>query len=104
MEETIQLLSFLVSFFFGFFFHILTRIHFKFTESYPTLLKYLTTFLFILNIVLLYLLILYYLNGGVLHVYFLIFVFLGFFFYGVLSRNVKFQKLLSLRIVNFFRK
>jgi len=104
MEETLQLLSFLVSFLFGFFFHILTQFHFKVSEQYPILLKYLSTFLFILDIVLFYILILYYLNGGVLHTYFLFFVFFGFFLYGSLRKCVKLKDFLTSVIDKFLRK
>ena len=74
MDEIVQLLSFLFSFLFGFSFHIMTRWHFKITETYSTLLKYVTTILFVINIVLFYVYIMYHLNDGVLHIYFLLFV------------------------------
>ena len=99
MNEVIQLLSFFASFCFGFFFHILTLFHFKLTDTYPVWLKYLTTLLFILDITLSYLLILYYLNGGIVHIYFVTFVFLGFGAYSFVSKNVKNTKISSLKIV-----
>lgn len=104
MEETLQLFSFFLSFLFGFFFHFFSFFHFKICDKYSIYFRYFVTFLFVLDSVLIYLLLLYYLNGGVLHIYFLIFVFLGFFSYGYLSKHVNFSKILSSRIVKFFRK
>lgn len=91
MEETLQLLSFFCSFLFGFCFSIFTCFHFKVSEKYPTFLKYISTFLFILDVLLAYLLIMYYLNNGVIHIYFLVFVFLGFVSFHFLSKNVKYR-------------
>lgn len=104
MEETLQLLSFLVSFFFGFFFHMVSNFHFKITEKYPVLFQYLSTFLFLLDAVLLYIFILYYLNGGVLHIYFLIFLFLGFFLFGIFQKRVKLTDILSTLIAKIFHR
>ena len=89
MEETLQLLSFLVSFLFGFIFHLFSNFHFKITDRYSILLKYIATFLFLLDAVLVYILILYYLNGGILHIYYLIYVFLGYNLLGILLKPDK---------------
>ena len=99
MNEVIQLLSFFASFCFGFFFHALTNFHFKLTDTYTIWLKYLTTFLFIGDITLMYLLLLYYLNDGVVHIYFVFFVIFGFASYGYLSKNVNISKNSILKIV-----
>ncbi len=104
MEETLQLLSFFISFVFGFFFHLCARFHFKVSDKYPILLKYVSTFLFLLDGVLFYLLLLYYLNGGVLHIYFLFFVFLGFFLYGYLQKRVKLCSFLTKCVDKIFRR
>ncbi len=104
MDEVTQLLSFLVSFLFGFGFHFLTQFHFKVTETYPMFLKYVTTLLFILNIVLIYLLSMYYLNCGVIHIYFVFFVFLGFLFYGFLQKYVNFKNILPKKIAKYIYK
>lgn len=104
MDEVTQLLSFFVSFLFGFCFHFLTRFHFKVTETYPMFLKYFTTLLFVLNIVLMYLLGMYYLNSGVIHIYFVFFVFLGFLFYGFLQKYVNFKDILPRKIAKYIYK
>jgi len=101
MEETLQLFSFFVSFVFGLGFHFLTDIHFNLIASYHSFFKYLSTILFMLDIVLGYLFIMYQLNEGVIHIYFLFFVFLGFFSYGFLHRNVKLKNIMSFRLGKF---
>lgn len=103
MDEITQLLSFLFSFLFGFGFHILTIWHFKLTDTYATFLRYITTILFVLNIVLLYVYIMYQLNDGVLHPYFLAFVFFGFLMYSLVKKYVKFPKIRSVKVEKFFR-
>ena len=104
MDEVTQLLSFLVSFCFGFFFHILTNFHFKITDTYSLLMRYVTTLLFVVNLVLMYVLCLYYLNDGIIHIYFLIFVFLGFLGYGFLHKNVNLRKVLPSKIAKYIYK
>ncbi len=104
MDEVTQLLSFFVSFCFGFFFHILTNFHFKITDTYSVLMRYITTVLFVIDIVLMYVLSLYYLNNGIIHIYFLIFVFLGFFAYGFLHKNVNLNKVLPRKIAKYIYK
>lgn len=94
MEETLQICSFLLSFCYGVFFGLATIWHFHVTNHYSILMKYLTTFLFILDIVLGYLFCMYQLNEGVFHVYFLLFVLIGFGLAFPLQKYVKsyFQK------------
>lgn len=67
-------------------------------------LKYVTTLLFVLNIVLIYLLSMYYLNCGVIHIYFVFFVFLGFLFYGFLQKYVNFKNILPKKIAKYIYK
>ena len=104
MDEITQLFSFLLSFLFGFGFHILTRWHFKISETYSLVMKYLTTILFVINIVLLYVYLMYLLNDGVLHIYFLLFVVFGFVTFDILHRHVKLEFFLPEKIEKIFRK
>ena len=104
MDEITQLFSFLLSFLFGFGFHILTRWHFKISETYSLVMKYLTTILFVINIVLLYVYLMYLLNDGVLHIYFLLFVFFGFVTFDILHRHVKLEFFLPEKKEKIFRK
>lgn len=104
MDEIIQLLSFLFSFLFGFGFHIVTRWHFKISETYSISMKYLTTILFVINIVLLYVYLMYQLNDGIIHIYFLLFVLFGFVVFDILQKHVKLSSFLPSKIEKIFRR
>ena len=60
MDEVIQLFSFFVSFCIGFVFSIVTKFHFKLVGSYPKILQYLLTFLYVIDFVLLYVILIIY--------------------------------------------
>lgn len=90
MDYKIQLLSFAFSFLYGLFFYYTGFFNYHFIKKSPILLQYLISFVYILDIVLLYILILYKINYGVVHVYFLIFLFLGFLLGGIYQKS--FQK------------
>lgn len=79
MNNHIQLLSFFVSFLFGICFSFVSRFHYDMVFSLKKIPRYLLTFLFILDVSLFYILILYYINSGVVHIYFVIVTFLGYF-------------------------
>jgi hypothetical protein len=89
MNYKVQLLSFFLSFLFGLFFSFTSRFHYKLVFSLNRWYRYFLTFLFILDISLLYILILYYVNQGVFHFYFLICTFIGYFCEKSLFKNVK---------------
>lgn len=78
MDNRIQLLSFFFSFLYGILFSFLSRYHYKLVNQLKSWFRYLLTILFILDISLLYILLLYYINHGVVHLYFLIVTFLGY--------------------------
>ncbi len=79
MNYKIQLLSFLVSFLFGIFFYFTSLLNHKMIAKQNSILKYATTLLYIVVISLLYVLLMYKVNYGVIHIYFLIVLFLGFY-------------------------
>jgi len=78
MQNEIQLLSFFVSFLFGIIFAFLNEFNNKLIAKGKKGFKIAATFLFIINISLLYLLLMYKINEGVIHLYFLLFVVLGY--------------------------
>ncbi len=80
MDEVLQLYSFLFSFGYGLMFGIFSRWHFQLIEKYHKLWQAILTFVFIIDIVLGYLVSMYFLNGGVFHLYFLFCLFGGFWF------------------------
>ena len=84
MDYQLQLISFLVSFLFGLFFSFTSRVHYQFVFSLKKISKYVLTFLFILDISLFYILLLYYINHGVVHIYFVCVTLIGY----VLERKI----------------
>lgn len=74
-----QVVSVVISFLYGVFFSILLNINSKFIYETKKIKKYLFNFIFVLDNVLLYFIILRYINNGILHYYFIIALVLGFF-------------------------
>ena len=69
MNYKLQLLSFLVSFLFGIFFYFTSLLNHKMIQNQPIFMKYIVTFLYILVISLLYVLLMYKVNYGIIHIY-----------------------------------
>ncbi len=96
MDNHIQLLSFFYSFLFGIFFSFVSRFHYGFISSLKNWFRYLLTILFILDISLLYILMMYYINHGVVHLYFVLFTMLGYigekYFTLIVKNHVKFRR------------
>jgi len=79
MELKIQIISLFVSFLFGIFLFVMVKINYKYLFSVKNnKLKVLFNFIFCLDLSLLYFLILYFLNNGTLHMYFLLLIIFGF--------------------------
>ena len=94
MSAGVQLFTFFVSFLYGVLFSFLTRWHFYVNLSNSIIMKYLSTVLFMIDIVLGYVIIMYHINQGIVHIYFLVFVFLGFVVETVLHKYVKLPKII----------
>ena len=78
MSAGIQLFTFFVSFLYGILFSFFTCCHFQVILSNSIIMKYLSTILFMIDVVLGYVIVMYHINQGVIHIYFLLFVFFGF--------------------------
>lgn len=78
MNYKLQLISFLASFLFGIFFSFANEIHYKLITRQKVWMKYILTIIFIIIIVLLYIILIYFINHGIFHVYFLLFLLLGY--------------------------
>ena len=78
MSANLQLICFLASFLYGIFFGLLSEFHFKLISKYHVIFQLLISLVFVIDIVLGYILIMYHLNLGIFHIYFLIFIFLGY--------------------------
>lgn len=75
-----QILSLIVSFLFGILFSICTDLNYRFLFSKKKIVKVIITIVYIIDFTLLYFLILKYLNNGILHYYFIIFIIIGYTF------------------------
>ena len=82
MSSYIQLLSLLFSFIYGIILYILNKLNIKLIKKVNIVFKILIMILYINNISLLYIVTLYKLNNGVLHIYFILMLLLG---YGLIS-------------------
>ena len=89
MDYKIQIISFIFSFIFGGFFYITSVLNYHFITKYPKIFKYLITLVYILDIALLYILFMYKINYGVIHIYFVIVLFLGFYVASIYSKKLR---------------
>jgi len=80
MNLKIQVFSLVFSFFFGIFFSFLMNLHYQFLFFKKKWVQIFFTFLFLFDMALLYFLILRIINEGVIHIYFYIMLFFGFYF------------------------
>lgn len=79
MVLKIQVIALLFSFIFGIFFACMVKLNYRFLFCKKKLIQIFITFLFIMDMSLLYFLILKFINGGILHPYFLLLVLIGFY-------------------------
>lgn len=89
MNVKLQLITFLCSFVFGVIFGFLSIVQFKFCQNKKKIFQYLTTIIFVIDMVLLYILMMYKINKGIFHIYFLSFILLGFILSLYLHKHVK---------------
>lgn len=78
MNLELQILTFVVSFLFGVFFGIELKLNYKFIYQSNKIYKIITTFFFIMTNVLIYFIILRKTNNGILHIYGVLAIILGF--------------------------
>lgn len=87
MDIKVQVLSFFVSFLFGIFYYLTSWINKKLINDKHVFFQCLITFIFVLNNVLIYLIILYKTNYGDYHIYFLIILIAGYIFGNFLRKK-----------------
>lgn len=79
MNLKIQVFSLLFSFFYGILFSFLINVHYQFLFFKKKWVQIVVTILFLLDMALLYFLILRIINNGIIHIYFYLMIFLGFY-------------------------
>ncbi len=77
MSSNIQLLTFLLTFLYGILSTILFRINAYLIKDIKKVLKDIITILFTFDIIIIYSLLMYRINGGIIHIYFVITLILG---------------------------
>ncbi len=78
MDYKTQIFCLVISFIYGIFFSMCANINYKYLFAQRISYKILFNVVFILDIVLLYVLIIYKINNGIFHIYFIIMIALGF--------------------------
>ncbi len=101
MNSFIQFFSFLVSFLYGMIFYLLTKFNYYILSNKKGLVKFIVTLVFIIDIVILYIYIMYKINNGYFHIYFVIMVILGFV---LMHRLYKYLQMLCKSCVNKIKK
>ena len=99
MTASLQLLTLGASFLYGFLFYYLMKINYRFIKNKKKFYQSLITILFMYNIVLLYIIIIFKLNNGIFHIYFFIMIILGFYVNLKLTqkmlKNVKYRSFIK---------
>ncbi len=103
MDYKIQLISFIASFLYGVFFCIFNMFNEYLIRNYKPFFKYLVTFLFILNMVLLFIILIYKINYGIFHLYFIAMVVIGYVLGVCVIKKYK-DNVKSLKIYRKFKK
>ncbi len=79
MNAKTQIIILFFSYFYGFIFFSLSCLNKKIINNKKKIYRSITTILFIYNIVLIYIIIIYKINNGQFHIYFFIMLILGFY-------------------------
>lgn len=78
MDSFTQLTIICLSYLYGIIFYLLARYNFNLIKNLKALGKYFITLIFIIDIVIFYIYIVYHINRGIFHIYFLLAIFLGY--------------------------
>lgn len=91
MTSNIQLISLSISFLFGILFYYLSLFNFKIINNLKRYIKHILTSIYVLDITIIYVIILYKINNGYFHIYFIFMVILG-YFVGFITNYYYFSK------------
>lgn len=89
MSLEVQFQTFIYSFFFGTFFSFMFNLNYRVLFSSRGIFKIIINVLFIVIHVLLYFIFLKMINSGVLHIYFLLFILIGFLFGNFYTKKIR---------------
>jgi len=88
MTSQLQLISFIVSFIYGIIFYFITTINFKLIENLKLIIQHILSFIYVLDMIIIYIIIFYHLNKGYFHIYFILIVFIGFFIGFIIHKKI----------------
>ena len=89
MHSFIQILTFIFSFIYGIFFYLLARFNNFILKDKKNVTKFLITLVFIIDIVILYIYLMFKINHGYFHIYFLAILCLGFILMIIMYPKIK---------------
>ena len=89
MNYKLQIISFIFSFVFGMFFYGTSLLNYKLIKKCSKFMKYFVSVVYVIDISLLYVLFMYKINYGVIHIYFIIVLFLGFYLASIYSKHLR---------------
>ena len=92
MTAKIQLIALALSYLYGFVFYYLYKLNYQIIKNKKRFYQSLITILFMYNIVLLYIIMIFNINSGIFHPYFFIMIALGFY------TNIKISKEMSTNV------
>ena len=92
MNLEVQIQSMIFSFVYGLFFSFLLNLNYRVLFTSKKYIQVIGNLFFIIDNVLLYFILLRYINNGVLHLYFLLLVVLGFFVGNPTTKKIRFKK------------
>ena len=79
MNSYLQIKTILFSFLYGVFFYITAKYNLIIIKNLNTLKKYIISLVYVIDLVLLYIYLIYKLNNGIFHIYFVISILIGFY-------------------------
>ncbi len=88
MSANLQLITLLLSLLFGILFYFLTIFNFKMINNLKVIYKHIITFIYVLDMTIIYIIFLYHLNKGYFHIYFVLTVLLGFIFGYIINKKM----------------
>ena len=86
MSSYVQLFCLIFSFLYGMFIYVFNKLNLSIIRNKNILVKLLISILYVFNASLLYVVILYIFNNGIIHIYFILFILLG---YGICVKKRK---------------
>ena len=88
MTAQIQLITLSISYLYGFLFYYLSKINYLIIQNKKRFYQSLITILFMYNIVLIYIIIIFKINNGIFHLYFIFMIALGFYTNLILTKKM----------------